>query len=360
MKNLRKEFPVATSTTYINTASSGLLYHSLVEYRQQHDQNFLTGGSTFRAQQQNFLNTVRTTISDFFGNSKGMTALTPNFSLGLNTILHGLHKSKKVLVLEHDYPSIHVAVTSKKFEVYYAKVDGRVEEHITEAIKKHKPDIFIFSLVQYSSGISVDLAYIKDLKVLYPDMLIIADGTQFCGTRAFNFATSGIDILGCSGYKWLLGGYGNGFFLFQADILKQITPEAYLEASKKAEYDSSYTNLTARFECGHLDTFNFGSLLHSLRFLSEIGVSNIEQYLGKLGEYTKNELNRLHLLDTTVLRRKTHSTIFNIKGDQKLFEYLMKHHIITSLRGPGVRISLHFFNTFEDVDRLISCLSSYS
>ncbi len=359
MKNLRKELPLLSTTNYLNTASSGLLCDSLLNFRQNHDLDFLIGGSVFRDSQQDFLNSVRKTITIFFGNSSGDTVLTPNFSLGLNTILNGLDKNKKVLLLDEDYPSINFAVTSKGFKVCYAKIDANLEQNIENALQKHKPDIFALSLVQYISGIAIDLDFLKALKTKYPDILIIADATQFCGTRTFDFNTSGIDILGCSGYKWLLGGYGNGFILFKEGVLEKITPTNYKVASKDSHYDSSYTNLIARFECGHLDTLNFGSLKHSLELLTDIGVSNIEKKVNELSVYTKTQLQELNLLEECVIKRKSHSSIFNIKGDHSLFEKLTKQNIITSLRGAGIRISLHFYNTTGDIEEFINALHRY-
>ncbi len=359
MKNLRKELPLLSTTTYLNTASSGLLSHSMLEYRQLHDQMFLNKGSTFRDQQQSFLNNVRETIANFFGNTNGETALVPNFSLGLNTVLHGFQKDNKVLLLDDDYPSINFAVAAKGFEICYAKIDAEVERTIENAIKTHKPDIFIFSLVQYINGIAIDLDFIKNLKLKHPNLLIIADATQFCGTRTFTFNSSGIDILGCSGYKWLLGGYGNGFILFNKGILEKITPKEYKIASDTSNFDSSYTNLTARFECGHLDTFNFGSLKYSLDLLSDIGLSNIEKKINEVSAFAKEKLEALQLLEESVLRRKQHSSIFNIKADYSLFEKLNQDHIITSMRGSGIRISIHFYNTLEDIEKLINALHQY-
>ncbi|GAA4274070.1 aminotransferase class V-fold PLP-dependent enzyme [Aquimarina gracilis] len=359
MKNLRKELPLLSTTNYLNTASSGLLYDSLLNFRQNHDQMFLNNGSIFRENQQFFLNSVRKTVAEFFDNSKGDTALTPNFSLGLNTILNGLQKNEKILLLNDDYPSINFAVNNKGFEVCYAKIDDELEHNIEKSIKKHKPTVFIFSLIQYINGITIDLDFLKEIKLKYPELLIIADATQFCGTKIFNFSTSGIDILGCSGYKWLLGGYGNGFILFKEGLLKKITPSHYVVASQNSNYDKSYTNLMARFECGHLDTFNFGSLKHSLEILSDIGLSNIEMKINELASSAKNQLNELNLLEEKVVKRKSHSSIFNIKGDSFLFEKLTKQNIITSLRGSGIRISLHFYNTKGDIEELIHALHRY-
>ncbi|GGX05823.1 aminotransferase class V-fold PLP-dependent enzyme [Aquimarina muelleri] len=359
MKNLRKEFPILAQNTYLNTASSGLLYDSLLDFRQEHDFDFLVGGSMFRDEQHLFLNSVRKTIASFFKGSSNNLILTPNFSLGFNTILNGLEKSKKVLLLEGDYPSINFATENKDFEAVYAKIDISLEKNIEDAIKKHSPNVFAFSLVQYLNGIIIDLDFIKKLKAQYPDILFIADGTQFCGTKVFDFSTSGIDILGCSGYKWLLGGYGNGFILFNDNILNQITPISYTNAASTSSHAPSYTSLQARFECGHLDTLNFGSLQYSLNFLTKIGLSKIEEHLNELCSYAKSEFTKLNLLEDTVANRKKHSTIFNIKGDQKLHAYLKNQNIITSLRGNGLRISLHLYNTIEDIETVLKKIHYY-
>lgn len=359
MKNLRKEFPVLSQNTYLNTASSGLLYDSLLDYRQEHDLDFLLGGSMFRNHQEKFLNKVRKSIGKFFGCESQNTVLTPNFSLGFNTILNGLEKSKKILLLDQDYPSINFSVINKGFKVCYAEVNASLEQNIEEAISKHAPDVFAFSLVQYINGITIDLDFLKQLKSKNPNLLLIADATQFCGTKVFNFNTSGIDILGCSGYKWLLGGYGNGFLLFKENILNQVTPQDYKKTASNVDYDSSYTSLQARYECGHLDTFNFGSLKYSLEFLSRIGLEKIEEKIHELTDYTKSELANLNLLEKDVLERKNHSTIFNITGDQQLHNTLKEKNIITSLRGKGIRISLHFYNTKEEVTKLLDILHRY-
>ncbi|MDH7445263.1 aminotransferase class V-fold PLP-dependent enzyme [Aquimarina sp. 2201CG14-23] len=359
MKNLRKEFPVLSQNTYLNTASSGLLYDSLLEFKQEHDLDFLIGGSMFRDDQEKFLNTVRKSIGKFFGCNSQNTVLTPNFSLGFNTILNGLEKNKKILLLNEDYPSINFAVTNKGFNVCYAEVNGTLEQNIEEAITKHTPDIFAFSLVQYINGIAIDLDFLQKIKLKHPNLLLIADGTQFCGTRVFDFDSSGVDILGCSGYKWLLGGYGNGFILFKEGILDQITPNTYKKSASETNYDASYTSIRARYECGHLDTLNFGSLQYSLRFLSNIGLVKIEEKITTLTEYIKTELTNLDLLEKDVVSRKNHSSIFCIKGDQKLHKVLQEKNIITSLRGNGVRISAHFYNTKDEVTKLLDTLHRY-
>ena len=71
---------------------------------------------------------------------------------------------------------------------------------ILNEIKKKLPDVLIFSIVQHIDGTLVDLDFIKKIKNEFPEILIIADGTQFCGTKFFDFKNSNIDILISSVY----------------------------------------------------------------------------------------------------------------------------------------------------------------
>ena len=359
MHKYRKDFPILNQHTYLNTAASGILFDSLLEHRQEHDLDFLIGGSIFREDRNDYLLETRETIAQFFNHKQEEVVLVPNFSIGLNTILNGLNKEKKIMLLDEDYPSINHAVITKGFKYCFAKVDEHTEENIIENIKKEKPDIFAFSLVQYISGLSLSNDFIKDLKSQFPNLLIIADGTQCCGVRKIDFAASGIDILGCSGYKWLLGGYGNGFFMFKENILEEITPTLYKNEQNNSSYDPSYTNLQARFECGHLDTLNFSSLTHSLQYLDKVGIENIEAHTLNLSKLLREKLLNLELLDKTMRERTSLSTIFNIKGDIHLYKKLEENNLITSLRGKGIRISLHFYNNEEDLDKLMMLLNRY-
>jgi selenocysteine lyase/cysteine desulfurase len=64
----------------------------------------------------------------------------------------------------------------------------------------------------------------------------------------------------------------------------------------------------------------------------------------------------LDLFDAAILNRKHHSNIFNIKGNSEMFQKLKKNNIICSLRGDGIRVGFHFYNTEADLDKLISVL----
>lgn len=359
MKNLRKPFPVLQQYIYLNTAASGLLSEKVFDFRQEHDLDLLVSGSILKEKQGKMLAQVRENVGSFFNCAPNRVALVPNFSFGFNTLLEGIEKSKKVLLLRDDYPSINWAVTSRDFEVSYANIDEDLERNIEEAFLKDTPDLFAFSIVQYISGINLEVEFISELKQKYPQTLFVADGTQFCGTRNFNFDQSGLDVLIASSYKWLNAGYGNAFILFNEKAAEKISPKSSGFNSLQGKYKAQEGNFIGRFEPGHQDTLNFGSLNIALRFLKEVGMDLVEERIANLAKLARKEFSDLDLLEDMVLKRPHHSSIFNIKGDDKLFQHLRSKDIICSQRGEGIRISFHYFNTPEELDVLVKILRAY-
>jgi len=359
MKNLRKPFPVLAQYLYFNTAASGLLSEKVLEFRQDHDLDFLISGSILKEKQGKLLAQVRESVGKFFNCAPNRVALVPNFSYGFNTLLEGIDKSKKVLLLEGDYPSINWAVTSRGFEVCYAQINEKIEANIEAAFKENKPDIFAFSIVQYISGIKLSIPFLKELKAKYPETIFVADGTQFCGTENFDFDDSGLDVVICSTYKWLNAGYGNGFILFNENVQGKVAPKALGFNSLQGKYKAHEGNFIGKFEPGHQDTLNFGSLKIALDLLNEVGKENVQEKVANISKLAKKEFSALRLLHEDVVNREQHSSIFNIKGDAKLYDYLRSNDVITSQRGEGIRLSFHYFNTEEELDQLVVLLKKF-
>ncbi len=203
--------------------------------------------------------------------------------------------------------------------------------------------------------------FLKKLKKDFPDLMIIADGTQYCGTEPFDFKDSGIDILGTSAYKWLLAGYGNGFYLVKDGVMDQFELKGIGNGSVDNDASKRNSITFCKFlEPGHLDSFNFGSLEFALNFLDEIGLENVEAQLQRLSKRAMAAFSELDLLEPAVTKRKQHSTIFNIKGDKKLFDKLTEENVVASPRGGGIRLSFHFYNTEEEIDVVATLLKRWS
>jgi selenocysteine lyase/cysteine desulfurase len=357
MQKIIRQFPVLSQYTYVNTATSGLLYDGLLDWRQEHDLDFLIGGSKMKMKSNVLLAETRDTIGNFFACKSENVALVPNFSIGLNLLLEGMVGKRNVLLLEGDYPSLNWPFENRECTTYYVQVTDTLEENIYERIKSDNINVLALSLVQWLNGIKVDLKFLGNLKREFPDLLIIADGTQYLGTEIFNFEDSGIDVLGASGYKWLLGGYGNGFMLFAKGTPTKFSCRSTgFNAANGDLEGKDKMSFAKQFEPGHLDTFNFGSLNYSLGFLSDIGMENITSQIKKLSLKAKVELENLGLLEESVAKRKEHSSIFNIVGNKDIYAKLLENDVVCAQRGKGIRLSFHFYNTENEIDKIVGIL----
>ncbi|MCH4821852.1 aminotransferase class V-fold PLP-dependent enzyme [Gramella lutea] len=357
MDNLRKGFPVLEQYTYLNTAASGLLPEKVWEFRQDHDMDFFLKASLLKEKMGEMLTGVRECVGEFFNCESNRVALIPNFSYGFNSVLESIEKPAKVLLLKNDYPSINWAVESRNFEVIFADINEDLEENIIEKIKKEKPEFFAFSIVQWINGVKLSIDFLKKIKSEFPDLILIADGTQYFGTEKFDFDDSGIDIAIGSSYKWMNAGYGNGFMLFNESVQGRIAPKHLGFGSLQGKYKAQEGNFIGKFEPGHYDTLNFGSLKSAIELIDNIGIEVISEKINHLKEIARNRFAKAGLLEEWTLKRENFAPIFNIKGDEDLFNRLKGQGIITSLRGDGIRVSMHYFNTEEDLSKLFKALN---
>lgn len=356
MHNLRKGFPVLEQYTYLNTAASGLLPEKVWEFRQEHDLDFLIKGSLLKDKMGELLTGVREKLGSFFNCAPNRVALVPNFSYGLNSILESMDKPARVLLLENDYPSINWPVESRNFETVYAQINEDLEENIIAKLEKEKPAFFAFSIVQYMNGVKLSMDFLSSLKQQFPELILIADGTQYFGTEAFSFDDSGIDIAVSSGYKWMNAGYGNGFMLFSEHMPGRLNPKHLGFGSLQGKYKAHEGNFIGKFEPGHYDTFNFGSLGAAIDLLEHRGMDTISKQIDRLKELANQRFASAGLIEAWIAERKDYSSLFNIRGDQALFDRLKTEGIITSQRGDGIRVSFHYYNSEEDLEHLCSIL----
>jgi len=333
----------------------------LLEWRQGHDLDYLIGGSTMKNKAMAQMNKVKGTVGNFFNCPGEQVALVPNFSLGLNLLLEGLPKDQRILLLKEDYPSLNWPFETRGFPREYVEIDENLEEKIRDRVKGGKIDVLALSLVQWVNGVMIDLEFLRQLKEEFPQLLILADGTQYLGMEEFDFGASGIDILGASAYKWLLAGYGNGFFLVREGVDQRFDLKGIGHGS--VEGDASKRDeitFCKMLEPGHLDTLNFGSLDYALKFLNDIGQDNIGEQVQRLSQRAMEAFEALGLLEAYIPTRKKHSGIFLVKGDDKLLNRLMEQQVVASPRGGGVRLSFHFYNTVEEVDQLAKMLKRWA
>jgi len=337
----REDFPFLNSSLYFNTAYVGLMSKSLFNYRHKIELKYLNTGDQFKINANDKINIIQKSISNYIGSKKNNTFFVPNFSFGIRVVLDRIWDEAKVLTITEEYPSILSALDERRFLVFRLNLSDKIEELIYDSIKKNKIEVIVLSIVQYITGYKIDFEFLNELKIKFPDLIIIGDASQYCGTDFFNFSDSPFDVIISSGYKWVLAGFGNGFLAFSENFLERT----------KSNSEIIYKKVYA----GHFDILSAFSLLFSLNKLKEIDLKFLIQENKKLILYLKEKLIDLEL-NPFLNKKGLDSSILSIPNDKKIYELLMKNKVYFSLRGEFIRFSIHFYNNQNDLENLVSIL----
>ena len=358
---IKQEFPALDQGIYLNTPATGLLSKGLFEWRRQHDQQYLEQGSAFRAHQEeiDLVGQCKTALSRLFQADKAHTYIVPNFSLAFTNLLDCLPSETTFLYLEGEYPSISYPIESRRLMVHKLQAETALNGQIEMAIKQYHPEVLVFSMVQYTSGLRMDLAQIKQIKQQYPELLIIADGTQFCGTEVFDFKASGIDVLIGSGYKWMLAGFGNGFVFISPQAEQRLQSRFSGQNKPQLPHLRGKSTLGLSLEPGHQDTLAVGSLKYAAEWLMEHDYPKLCAYLKDLRRDVFQSLSDRDLLAPYISSLNQPSCIYSIPVLPGLEDGLQEAGIVYVQRANRIRVGFHFYNTREDLNRLLEVLDTF-
>lgn len=123
------------------------------------------------------------------------------------------------------------------------------------------------------------------------------------------------------------------------------------------DYKIDLKSSASRYQSSTLNTFGIYAFNVSLRLFKEFGFKNIEQYIISNTLY----FNKL-LADTGIkpvlfnYAEENIAGIVSFKSDksEKIFNHLAGKNIICSERLGYIRLSPHFYNTKNDIDKVVA------
>jgi len=337
-------FPLLTKSTYLNTAYVGPMSKSLAAFRRKHEADYVQNGGEYKINAYKAIEETHETLANFFGSSPDNTFVVPNFSIGIRTAISLLPKKLNILMFTEEYPSLVKAFEERDFHVHKIKMQPFIEQAIEKRLALGDIDVLALSIVQFASGLLIDIKFLKKIKNQYPNLILVGDGTQFLGGHNFNFDSSPFDIVAASGYKWLLAGFGNGVMMIS---------EAYLNLIQKKSI--ALFNLIFN---GHFNILATASLKFAIEAFENNNFGLLMKKKEDLTQHARKLLNEYNLIDPWVSQRVQHSGIFIIKAEKDLHKKLIKNNIRCVPRGEGVRVSFHYYNTNKDLDRLLNVIKN--
>ena len=295
---------------------------------------------------------------------------TRNTSFGLNIVANGLdwREGDNVVVPHTEFvANVYVWRNLERRGVEVRFVPdraGRILPEDVEAAMDARTRLLAVSFVEFQTGFRNDLAALKDI-CHRRGIPICVDAIQGLGVLPLDASALELDFVAAGAQKFLLGPIGIGFLYIRPDWLPRLDRfisgwMGTVDPMNFFAYDLPFREDAWRYEEGSLSTVLIVGWNESLRLFLETGVANIEAHVRAL---TDRLLAGLHRLGVEVItphaRWSERSAIvtFIPKGDaQALARALDKAGIAVSERGGGIRVSVHGYNTVEEIERLLTTL----
>ncbi len=361
---IRALFPAAERYTYLNTAAAPPLsvvaaregkryYDEMAEYGDVAWESWL-----YQAEQ------IREKLAAFVNAEARSIAFTYSTSHGMNLIAGMLDHCGDVLCPADEFPSCTLPWLQQRYRVDFVCSRDRgvitlddIQKSITAETR-----MLVTSFVQFATGFRQDLVALGRL-CKERSLIFVVDATQGMGVFPIDVVNSGIDFLVFSGYKWAQAGYGVGGLYVAPRFLSPASfPTAGWwsvrdpEAVVNDRVDLKETAAALEVGCPHFaGIFALGA---ALTLFEEIGKSRIEERIHELIDYLHRQLKAERLNIASPLKREQRSgiTIVEMRNAPDVVRLLAERKIIVSARGKGLRVSVHIFNNFDDIDRLMAAL----
>ena len=329
---------------------------------------------------------VREKIKKFI-NAKEVSEIvfTSGATDGLNKVVFGyfkkyLKEGDEVLLSESEHASniLPWFVLAKEIgiKVKYIPLDENNEVIIENVEKVITENTKVISLA-YVTNVVGDIRPIRDIASLAHNnnILVVVDGAQSISHIKTDVRLDDIDFLVASAHKFY-GPTGTGFLYGKFELLDKMDATSYGGGMNAMYLNNGYMELRevpTRFEAGTQNIAGVIGMGAAIDYLSSIGMNKILKHEHSLKEYL---VSKLKLMDNIIIYNENNNAsivTFNVKDifSQDVAIYLDKYNICIRSGNHCAkilnnvfnventcRVSLSFYNTYEEIDRFIEILSN--
>lgn len=369
LRRLREEeFPVIAHYAYLNHAATGPLTRRAARRMAEVAEGVLASGDRRWSARMAEIERVRGLLAGLLGAREPReVAFVENTSVALSLVAEGLawRPGDNVVGARLEYPAnaypwMHLTNYGVEYRLAEER-DGRIDpEELLSLIDDHTR-VLALSWVQYASGFRSDLARLGAV-CQERDVLFVVDVIQGLGALALDVEAAGVDIAAGAVHKWLLGPEGVGYLYVSDRVIERLRPLLSGSRSPRVpfqtkDFDLTWNDGAKRFESGTMNTYGIAALGGSLEILLEAGIEAVEQHVLSLADRAARGLAEQGF--TVVSSRRpgeasgivtaTHPT----QGSEELVRKLGGRSVVVAARAGRLRVSPHFYNTEEEVDRFL-------
>jgi selenocysteine lyase/cysteine desulfurase len=361
---IREQFPVTESKVFLNHAAQSPLPKPVADAIHRYTDDFSKFGTSLIECDR----WGKPCFARLIGARPEEIALIENTSVGLNIAANVLQypEGSKIVTTDLEYPSVVYPWLRKNLgaRVHYVKsVEGKVSLDEMEKAVDDKTVAVAISHVEYVNGFRQNLRVLSEIAHEHGAYLIV-DAIQSVGTMPINVKTDDVDFLMAACYKWMLSPQGAAYLYVKDDLIEKFEPPYVGWASVKQEvfktidfwdiWNLKLSKTASRFEVGSPSTISLVGATEAMKMLLDCGTENIKRRIMKLTDRLIDAVKDLGLELQTPEEKQCRSGIVNFKIGKadKVTDKLNRKGMVVSARAHGIRVSPHFYNTEEEIDKL--------
>lgn len=392
MLSIKKDFPLLENEkiSYLDSGATAQKPKQVIEeignFYENYNANPHRGAYTLSTEATEMYENTRTKISEFI-NSKHREEIifSKNATESLNLIAYsyGMENLKKddeivLSIMEHHSNLVPWQKVSKATgsTLKYMYINKSYELSDEEIMSKITDKTKIVGITHVSNV----LGTINDIKKIIKyahkkGAIVIVDSSQSIPHMKIDVQDLDCDFLVFSGHK-MMAPLGIGVLYGKKEILNKMSP--FLMGGDMIEYvyeqETTFAPLPNKFEAGTQNVEGVIGLGAAIDYIKKIGYDEIQRLEKDVVVYARKELSKLNFLTVYATpNEKNHSSVisFNVNG-------IHPHDVASILDSENVcvrsgnhcaqplmrflrmdstcRASFYFYNTKEDVDRLINGL----
>ena len=367
----RDEFPIAADLVYLNNCS----LTPLPRRGKTRIERFLgewteLGGRAWYDHWIGEYEALREDLAGVLGADNDEVAIEPNVSAALVGIASTFDYTKrpKVIVSDLDFPTdghAFLAVTPRGAQVQFVRSPDRVRMplEVFERAVDEQTAAVCTGHVYFTTG------WIQDVKTLAEichrkGARLVVDAYQSIGAFPFDVHASGVDYLVGGTLKWLMGGPGIAFLYARRDVAEAARPSAvgWWGVADPFAFDVEHLDPgkgARRFEYGTPAVAAIYAARAGIELLREVGVETVRLRHMALSQ---------RLVDGAVAqgwtvrcptnaRERTAIVTLEHPEPQRAVDTLRAAGVITDSRPGLIRLSPHYFNTEDEMDRALELLA---
>ena len=369
---LRSQFEICQRKAYFNSATIGPS-PEIVMQSVFNKMRAINEKGSYRGSEK-----AREALANFFSVKVEEICLTHNATESINIIAQGLalKKGDEVIISDqehvgHALPWLNraeqIGIKLKVFKTAKTSKDNlnRILSLITKRTK-----VISIPHVNCTTGTRMPIELIGK-ELIDKEIFFLVDGAQAVGNIELNLDALPCDFYAASCHKWLLGPKGTGFLYIKKSMLDTIKP-VFVGASsdvswvlnQDAQKISAWNSSADRYDYGTQNAALYVGLAKALEFLTDVGMEKIQtrcMYLSShlLKSLQKELLNNVEIITPLEDISRTSIVSFKPKNiDYKELTSLINKsgfrvRQVAESDLNAIRVSTHFFNTIEEIDRLV-------